>query len=145
MKYCEKKQVYGDISEISKSIVSKIKEKVNKTDSFYWGWIENMPKGKVWVRPKGQKVITTDCGSHLWQRIQIESYDEKIDSKELLKKLLAESGLKKFHDEDGQNGIFQKKGMTKYQGYEDESYCYVNPFFEDGYWENHTLETEFIG
>ena len=142
MKYNSKEKVYGELSEISKEIVNKIKEKVNSTDDFFWGWIEVMPKDKIWVRPAGQKLITTECGSYLWQRVQIEVFNDKQDSKELLKKLLEQSGLKRFHDEDGCNGYF--RDISEDNGYQDKSYCYVNPFFKEGYWENHTLETRFI-
>lgn len=134
----------GDIHHHSGKIVKKVREKINNTPDFWTGHIEVMPEGKTWIRMNGQIVITTDLGSHLWQRIKIESYKENVNAKELLIKLLKQSGLKKFHDEDGCNGIFRKHGKDKYGYYEDQCYCYVNPFFKKGYWENHTLETNFI-
>lgn len=132
------------ISDNVRHLSSKTKKAINSSEDFWTGWIENKPKGKQWVRMAGQKPIYMNGNHYLWQRIQIECFDKNIKAKDLLEKLLKQSGLKKFKDEDGGSyGIFHRQ--KEYFGcWEDEAYCYVNPDFPEGYWDNHALESEFI-
>lgn len=122
----------------------KLARMINATDDFYKGWIENKPEGKTHVSFRGNIVITTELGSHLWQRVEIRTYKKEENAKELLLKLRDEIGIKQFVDEDGCCGVFSKKNDREGRWYEDTAYCYMNPYFKDGYFENHTLETGFI-
>ena len=60
----------------------------------------------------------------------------------MLEQVLNAIGLKPFKDEDaGGNGkifVKQRKDMPGYV----IAYCYVNPDFPEGWWENHTLSPE---
>jgi len=70
-------------------------------------------------------------------RVEIEETDDlKIKAcKSFILEELESMGLHPFHDEDAYMGYFSKEshqGWTKLK-------FYLNKFYPDGYWENHTL------
>lgn len=123
---------------------NKLKGMINNTLFFYCGHAESKPDGQTLVSFRGSQVFCTELGCHLWQRVEIRTYEnDKECAKDLLQKLLKELPIKRFVDEDGQMGIF-RKNIDDGRGKRQVAYCYLNPDFKYGYFENHTLETEFI-
>ena len=75
----------------------------------------------------------------LWHRIVVYSHKKDISAQGVLVGILSAINLTHFHDEDSHGGgIFL--GKTDYGT--DFAYCYVNPDYPKGYWENHVLEVE---
>lgn len=139
----------GEITNQVIAINKTLKELVNKTDKFFWGWNECCPETRVFIGQRGSIVLCTESGCHLWKRIEItlhargETKIEPEKAKKLMIELLDEIKIKRFYDQDGCNGLFYKEWKDKY-GSKQTAYCYINPFFKDGYFENHTLETQFL-
>lgn len=72
-----------------------------------------------------------------WHKLIV--YSQAEDPKEILQMILGHLGLKCFHDEDAHGGgIFS--GTTDYGP--KFAYCYINPDYKRGFWDNHTLEVE---
>lgn len=77
-------------------------------------------------------------GGYLWYQLSVESkiYPEKV-LKNVLKKLLEIIELNAFMDEDAGGKFFAEK-VEHISGYI-RVYCYINPDFPKGWWQNHAL------
>ena len=139
----------NSVSNIIKSQNKELIEMVNSVDGFFMGWNECCPQEDIFVGSRGHIVLCTEMGCHLWKRIEITKHargDAKLPlefAKKELERLLKQLPIKRFYDQDGCNGLFYKVETDKY-GTTQTAYCYLNPRFKDGYFENHTLETQFV-
>ena len=90
------------------------------------------------IEISGSILQQCDNRMFLWRRLKVRS-NLTENTELLLKGILFELRLKPFYDEDASNGgIFNGKDWNNF------SYCYISPDFENGYWENHSLETKPI-
>lgn len=77
--------------------------------------------------------------ARLWHRLIVYAHKDITDPKKTLRDILNRIGMGYFRDDDAHGGgLFY--GETDYGSR--FAYCYVNPDFKNGYWENHVLEVE---
>ena len=138
-----KLNLYPLISKEKEHLLKSIREKAEfdfvQEDIFYLREDSN----KFAVSLEGPKLLYYFEGgplvATLWHRIVVYSHREDISARSVLVDILSAINLAYFHDADSNGGgIFV--GRTDYDT--NFAYCYVNPDYSKGYWENHVLEVE---